>query len=246
MTAAAGAESAVTTPDRGPVAPLVSVAGIWKSYQGDRDAEPLRVLRGVSLNVRPGEFVALMGASGSGKSTLLNLVGGLDTADEGRIIVAGAELQAMSDDERSEFRLRAIGFVFQFFNLLPNLTVVENIAMPLLLAGAGTTEAADAARRLAREVGLEERLGHAAHQLSGGEMQRVALARALVHRPQLLLADEPTGNLDSRTGASILRMIRELARSHGASIIMATHDAHAAAEADRVLTMMDGELVDGT
>ncbi len=224
-------------------APLVSLSGIRKSFSPDGQAAPLLVLRGVTLDVQPGEFVALMGSSGSGKSTLLNLVGGLDVPDAGTLLVDGAELHRMTDDERSKFRLRAIGFVFQFFNLLPNLTVVENIAMPLLLSGEGSPEATRAAESIAVEVGLEARLRHLAHQLSGGEMQRVALARALVHRPRLLLADEPTGNLDSRTGASILAMIRDLARQHGAAIMMATHDAQAAAAADRVVRMVDGELV---
>lgn len=225
--------------------PLVSLQGVRKSFRLDSAAEPLQVLRGISLDIESGEFVALMGSSGSGKSTLLNLIGGLDAPDEGGIIVDGRELHRMGDDERSEFRLRGIGFVFQFFNLLPNLTVVENIALPLLLAGAKADCAVRDAEVMAGEVGLGDRLGHAAHQLSGGEMQRVALARALVHRPRLLLADEPTGNLDSRTGAMILGMIRDLARSHGASIIMATHDAGAAGVADRVVRMVDGALEPG-
>lgn len=224
-------------------APAIRVEAVRKSYRAAPEDPPTHVLRGVSLRVEAGEFVSLMGASGSGKTTLLNLIGGLDTPDEGTIAVHGESVHAMDDDVRSEFRLRRVGFVFQFFNLLPNLSVLENVAMPLLLLRMREAEAHGAAAALAEEVGLGEKLRRAAHQLSGGEMQRVALARALVHRPALLLADEPTGNLDSRTGESILALLRTAAKERGTTVLMATHDMHAASVSDRTVRMADGLVV---
>lgn len=186
-----------------------------------------------------------MGSSGSGKTTLLNLVGGLDSPDEGTLRIAGTELARMDDDARSAFRLRHTGFVFQFFNLLPTLTVRENIALPALLLRLREQDAHARAAERAEEVGLGDKLGRRIHELSGGEMQRVALARALIHEPDLLLADEPTGNLDSRTGHRILELVRQAAKAHGATVLMATHDAKAAEYADTVIHMRDGRVVDG-
>jgi putative ABC transport system ATP-binding protein len=222
----------------------VAANDVHKSY-AEPGRDPVPVLRGVSLAVAPGEFVALMGASGSGKTTLLNLLGGLDTPDRGVIRVAGTDLHALADDARSEFRLRRIGFVFQFFNLLPNLTVRDNIALPLLFLKMPHAEAHARAGEAAAEVGLGDKLGRMAHQLSGGEMQRVGIARAIVHRPGLLLADEPTGNLDSRTGGAILDLLRRVAADHAMTMVMATHDASAAATADRTVRMVDGLTVAG-
>jgi len=231
-------------PDSFPTAPHIKVEAVWKSY-GDQAGGPrTEVLRGVSLEARPGEFVGLMGASGSGKTTLLNLIGGLDTPDAGHIEVGGRDLRQLADARRSEFRLRNIGFVFQFFNLLPHLSVRENIALPLLFLNRPTGEAYAAAEALAGEVGLADKLDRQIHQLSGGEMQRVALGRALVHRPMALLADEPTGNLDSRTGQMILELIQTLATRHRRTVLMATHDHQAATVADRILHMRDGRIVD--
>jgi putative ABC transport system ATP-binding protein len=223
--------------------PALLAEGVEKSYRPGDGAPPVPVLRDINLRVEPGEFVCLMGSSGSGKTTLLNLTGGLDVPDRGRIDVAGTDLQGLDDDARSAFRLRHIGFVFQFFHLLPNLTVAENIALPLLFLNESDAAAREAARALAREVGLGDKLERRANQLSGGEMQRVGLARALAHRPRLLLADEPTGNLDSRTGATILDLLRSIGRDHGATIVMATHDQAAARVADRVVRMSDGRIM---
>jgi ABC-type lipoprotein export system ATPase subunit len=205
---------------------------------------PVPVLRGVSLQIQAGEFVSLMGSSGSGKTTLLNLIGGLEQPTAGTLRVAGQDYLDFTDAQLSRFRLSTIGFVFQFFNLLPHLLVRENIALPLLFLGSSAAAAQAAAAELAGEVGLADKLDRKIHQLSGGEMQRVALARALVHRPRLLLADEPTGNLDSKTGTMILDLLRALATRHGATVLMVTHDPAAARIADRMLHMRDGQLVD--
>jgi putative ABC transport system ATP-binding protein len=223
--------------------PLIDVRDAWKSY-GDPAVGGAVVLRGVTLAVEPGGFVALMGASGSGKTTLLNLIAGLDVPDRGEVMVNGSRLQAMRERERSAFRLRSMGFVFQFFNLLPNLTVSENIALPLLFLNTPRAESRDRARAMAEEVGLVDKHHRRVHQLSGGEMQRVAIARALVHHPTLLLADEPTGNLDSKTGGRILELLLSLARQHGAAVVMATHDLRAANVAERIVRMEDGQIVD--
>lgn len=223
---------------------LVEVRSVSKTY-GDPAMGGASVLRDVSLRIEEGGFVALMGASGSGKTTLLNLVGGLDVPDRGEVIVAGTSLHTMTDKDRSDFRLRNMGFVFQFFNLLPNLTVTENIALPLLFLGQGRSSARDHARAMAEEVGLGDKHHRRVHQLSGGEMQRVAIARALVHGPRMVIADEPTGNLDSRTGGRILDLLLAMGGNHGATILMATHDNVAAGVASRIIRMEDGAIVEG-
>lgn len=223
---------------------IIAAEGVWKSYGRHGNSPGTPVLRGVTLHVPEGGLVALMGSSGSGKTTLLNLVGGLDTPDKGTLAVCGQRIHDLTDAERSAFRLRSIGFVFQFFNLLPNLTVRENVALPLFFLGENERPAHAAAEAVCREVGLGDKTGRLVHQLSGGEMQRVGLARALAHRPRLLLADEPTGNLDSRTGEAILDLIRKTAREHGVSVLMATHDHDAAARADRIIHMQDGQIVE--
>jgi ABC-type lipoprotein export system ATPase subunit len=222
---------------------LFRARDVTRSYAPAGGGPATTVLKGVSLDGERGGFTALMGSSGSGKTTLLNLVGGLDAPDSGSVEVDGQRLDTLDDDRRSDFRLRRVGFVFQFFNLLPNLSVRENIALPALFLGTREKDAGAKAAALADEVGLAGKLDRRIHQLSGGEMQRVAIARALVHDPILLLADEPTGNLDSRTGDAILELIRRVRERHGLTILMATHDAEAAAAADRVLHMRDGVLV---
>lgn len=193
------------------------------------------------MRVKSGEFAALMGESGSGKSTLLNLITGIDRPDSGLISIGGTDLSTIGEDGLSVFRRQRIGFVFQFFNLLPNLTVYENVAVPLMLkSGPGPIDGR--VRELLEKVGLGERGASPVHELSGGEQQRVAIARALVHDPDIIVADEPTGSLDRDNGDRILRLIRDLAHSSGKTVIMATHSRRVADFADRIVTIMDGHI----
>ncbi len=213
---------------------------VVKSY--GRGETAVRAVAGVSLAIAPREFVAIVGPSGSGKSTLLHLMAGLDLPDAGQVFVGGKSLQALSDDAVTVLRRRQIGVVFQFFNLLPMLTAEENVALPLVLDGVRLRAARPRACAMLERVGLGHRAKHRPDQLSGGEMQRVAIARALVTGPLVLLADEPTGNLDSHTGEEILALVREMAERHGQAVVMVTHDARAAAHAQRVLAMRDGRV----
>jgi putative ABC transport system ATP-binding protein len=199
------------------------------------------ILDGVTLDVPPGQFVAVIGPSGSGKSTLLGLVAGLDRPTAGSIRVDGVELAALDEDALARLRLTKIGYVFQAFHLIPTLTALENVAVPLELAGAG--DAPGQARALLEEVGLKARVDHYPAELSGGEQQRVALARAVANRPRLLLADEPTGNLDSATGAQIVELLVNLHRRHGTTLILVTHDPALAAHAQRIVELRDGRVV---
>ncbi|MGH7857042.1 MAG: ABC transporter ATP-binding protein [Candidatus Binatia bacterium] len=220
---------------------MIRVDNVVKSYrQGTAD---IRALAGVSLDIPKGEFVSVMGPSGSGKSTLLHLLGGLDVPDAGTIAVGDRNLAGLSDDELTVFRRRHIGFVFQFFNLLPTLSAEENVALPLLLDGRRMREVQPRAEEMLKRVGIWQRRAHKPDALSGGEMQRVAIARALVIEPTLLLADEPTGNLDSKTGEDILSLIKGTALQSGQTVVMVTHDARAAAYADRIITLKDGRVV---
>ena len=197
----------------------------------------------ISLEVAEGEFLAVTGASGSGKSTLLHLIAGLEMPTSGTVTIAGTVLDAMSDVQLSELRLRTVGFVFQFFNLLPTLTAQENTALPLLLAGHAPHDAASRAAELLDWVQLKPRLSARPGELSGGEMQRVALARALSNDPPILLADEPTGNLDSHSGALVLDLLYRSCKEQGKTLILATHDLHVVKRADRVVELQDGTLV---
>ena len=217
---------------------MVRLEGVSRVYQ--RGASIIRAVQGISLEVARGEFLAVMGPSGSGKSTLLNLIGGLDRPTEGDIFIEGRSTRGLTETEWTTLRRERIGVVFQFFNLLPGLTARENVALPLLLRGE-----ADPAKRVEdclAAVGLAHRGEHRPSELSGGEQQRVALARALAHQPALLLADEPTGNLDSKVGREIVQLIKALARQGGQTVVLATHSRDAAAEADRVLIMRDGSV----
>ncbi len=220
---------------------MISIRQVRKSY-GPID-NPVEILRGVSLEIPAGQFVAIMGPSGCGKSTLLHLLGGLDRSDAGEILVADQPLHRMNDDGLTKLRRDKVGIVFQFFNLLPTLTAEENIQLPASLQGVSTSEASQKARVLLAEVGLSNRATHQLHQLSGGEMQRIALARALIMNPPVLLADEPTGNLDSESSTRMVTLLRELGRRHGTTIVMVTHSAEIASSADRLISMLDGRIV---
>lgn len=200
-------------------------------------------LQKVDFLVHKGEFVAIMGPSGSGKSTLLHLLGGLDVPNAGDVTLAGRRLSLLQDDEVTVMRRREVGFVFQFFNLLPTLSALENVALPLLLDGMGRREYEARALEMLKIVGLEERAAHNPSQLSGGEQQRVAIARALVAEPQIILTDEPTGNLDTSAGDRLLNLLRRACDAHGQTIVMVTHDPAAAVYADRVVFLLDGKVV---
>jgi putative ABC transport system ATP-binding protein len=222
--------------------PALRLSRLSRSF---REGEQLHeVLRGLELEVLPGEFVALLGPSGSGKSTLLNLIAGIDVPDEGAVEVDGVSLHQLRERERTLVRRDRMGFVFQFFNLIPTLTVEENLLLPLELAGRTREEDRQRAQGLLAEVGLGDRGRSWPDRLSGGEQQRVALARALVHRPALVLADEPTGNLDRRTGERVLDLLVRLVRETGTTLVMVTHAEDAALRADRVLDLVDGTLVE--
>ena len=218
----------------------VRVAGLHKAYlDATRRVE---VLRGIDLEVAPGELVAVIGPSGSGKSTLLHLLGGLDVPDGGTVEVAGQDLATLSGGALARFRNRTLGFVFQFHQLLPDFTALENVMMPGRIAGREPGETAAAAARLLAEVGLEERLDHFPSQLSGGERQRVALCRALLLEPPLLLADEPTGNLDPATGDHVFELLRAMALRHGTTMVLVTHNPELARRCSRVYTLDGGIL----
>jgi putative ABC transport system ATP-binding protein len=223
----------------GPRPAVVSGTEIVRRYgEGDTAVD---ALRGVSVEIAQGRLTAVMGPSGSGKSTLMHILAGLDKPTSGQVSVAGVEVTALADTALTKLRRDHIGFIFQFFNLLPMLTAAENIVLPLKLAG-GKPDAAWVTE-LVGKVGLGDRLGHRPAELSGGQQQRVAVARALVSRPSVVFADEPTGNLDSTTGAEILALLRDSVDTLGQTTVMVTHDAHAAAIADRVLFLADGEIV---
>ena len=218
--------------------PIIRLEGLEKRYDLGGEAE-VRALRGVNLVVTPGSYVAIMGASGSGKSTLLNLIGCLDRPTAGQYYLGGTDVSRMPDDELSEARGRRIGFIFQSYNLIAQLTVLENIQVPLLYQNKDLQAHRDHCILLAETVGLGKRLAHRPSQLSGGQQQRVAIARSLVNNPLLILADEPTGNLDSRTGQEVLELIDRL-NADGKTIVLVTHDERIALRAHRVLHMADG------
>ncbi len=219
---------------------VIEARGVVKSYQ--TATRRLEVLRGVDLDVLPGEMVAIVGASGVGKSSLLHVLGGLDVFDAGTIRLGDAQIHEMTDAARVAFRNRHVGFVFQFHHLLPEFTALENVEMPLRIAGAPAAERRARAEGLLERVGLADRASHRPSALSGGEQQRVAIARALVSRPTVLLADEPTGNLDEATAADLHRLIRDMHAEHGLTSLIATHNPLLAAACDRILRLEAGRL----
>jgi len=220
--------------------PILSARGLVKSYAMGR--RTLEVLRGVNFEIARGEFLALRGASGAGKSTLLHLIGGLDSPNAGEIIFDGQNLATFSEVRLTQFRSRRIGFVFQAYHLLPELTALENVCLPGRIARISAAQTEKRGRELLGRAGLAERVEHKPFELSGGEQQRVAIARALINEPELLLADEPTGNLDSKTGGEIIELLKTLRAERQTTLIIATHDANIAAHAQRVIELTDGRF----
>ncbi len=220
--------------------PILLVEAVEKQFR--RGTETLRILEGIDLEVRPGEFVALMGPSGSGKTTLLNLIGGLDRPTRGRLMVEGQRIDRLSDRRLAAWRARHVGFVFQLYNLLPVLTAERNVELPLLLTSLNKTRRRRHVAVALRVVGLTHRAKHHPRHLSGGEQQRVGIARAIVTDPTLLLCDEPTGDLDRKSGDEILNLLQALNRDHGKTILMVTHDPHASARATRTIYLNKGQL----
>ncbi len=219
---------------------VLAIAGLTRTYQSAEKS--LEVLRGVDLTVSAGEIVGLVGPSGSGKSSLLHAAGLLEHPTSGSVAIGGRDCGMLNDRDRTRVRLETIGFVYQFHHLLPELSALENVVLPAMIAGERRREASDRARRLLTELGLAERLQHQPAQLSGGEQQRVAVARALINRPRLLLADEPTGNLDPATSESVFRNIRDLVHATGVAALIATHNLEMIRHMDRVVTLRDGRL----
>lgn len=216
---------------------LIQVDDVWKTYQVGQ--QQVHALRGLSVDIAQGEYTALMGPSGSGKSTLMNMLGCLDTPTLGRYRLAGEDVGTLDDDALADIRNRRIGFVFQTFNLMPRYTALENVALPLVYAGASRADREARARKVLEQVGLADRMDHRPNELSGGQRQRVAVARALVNRPDLLLADEPTGNLDTKTSLEIMALFGEI-QAAGNTVVLVTHEEDIAAYAHRVVRLRDG------
>jgi putative ABC transport system ATP-binding protein len=221
--------------------PVIELRGVTKTY--DMESVKVDVLKGVDISIKRGEFVAIVGASGSGKSTLLHIIGLLDRPTTGAVYVDGANSRQMSDDRLAEIRGRKIGFVFQFFNLYPTLNARENVELPLLIQGVDKGVRAARARKLLAAVGLSDKEGNMPSQLSGGQRQRVSIARALITDPDIILADEPTGNLDSKTGEEVIDLIVRIRKETGKTLIVVTHDRHVASHADRVVEIKDGKVI---
>ncbi len=223
---------------------MLEARGIRKVYNGSE--KPLEVLKGINLNIDKGSFIAIVGPSGAGKSTLLHILGGLDEPTSGKILIDGQDMYGLRDDVLTAFRNKRIGFVFQFYHLLPDFTALENVAMPFLLgdqAGLGDSQIRDKCFDSLKRFGLQDRAGHFPSQLSGGEQQRIAMARALVNNPEVLLCDEPTGNLDTRAGDEVISTIKKLNAENKTTVIMVTHNMELAKMADKVLCLKDGALL---
>jgi putative ABC transport system ATP-binding protein len=234
--------AAAPSPQPASDTPVVRIEHLGKIYNAGTPGE-VRALHDVSFDIHGGEFLAIMGPSGSGKSTLMNMIGCLDTPSEGRYLCDGVDVATLDAEQRAQLRLSKIGFVFQGFHLLPRMSALENVMLPMIYAGVPRADRAPIAQQVLADVGLGERAHHRPNELSGGQQQRVAIARALINRPPVLLADEPTGALDSKTGEDILALFKRL-RDDGHTVILITHDAHVADHADRVIHIRDGELHD--
>lgn len=222
--------------------PIIRIRGLKKVYRVGE--ERVRALNGVDLDIYPGEFVCIIGRSGSGKSTLLNMMAGLEKPSRGSIVIAGEHLEKMNEKQLVDFRLRHIGFIFQQFNLFPSMTALENVTMPLVYRGVSARKRKAAALKMLKDLGLSKHVNHRPSQMSGGQQQRVGIARALVSNPEVIFADEPTGNLDSRTSEEILSLIQAMAKRDNHTLVMVTHDPSVAAHADRVVNILDGLIVD--
>lgn len=219
---------------------MIHTTGITKSFGS------LQVLKGIDLTINKGEFVSIIGASGAGKTTLLQIIGSLDKADQGNLLVDGVNLNQLSDKQLAAFRNKHIGFVFQFHQLLPEFTALENVCIPGFIAGRKKQEVEAQAKELLKKMGLAERIGHKPNQLSGGEKQRVAVARALINQPSLILADEPSGSLDSANKKELHSLLRELCNEYGLTILVVTHDKELAEVSDRIIEMRDGNILSST
>ncbi|HDZ54367.1 MAG TPA: ABC transporter ATP-binding protein [Candidatus Nealsonbacteria bacterium] len=220
---------------------LIKLENVWKIYQLGK--VELTVLRGISLEIAPGSFVSILGPSGSGKSTLLNMIGVLDIPTKGKVFLAGQDISQLSEDELAQIRGKKVGFIFQQFNLLPNLSALENVMMPMLFQGVSQEKRKERAEFLLESVGLKERLEHRPSELSGGEQQRIAIARSLANDPEIVIADEPTGNLDSKTGEKVMEVLVNLHIKEGKTIIVVTHDPNIADYSEKVISIKDGQIV---
>lgn len=225
------------------MANIIKIRNIIRDFQLGQ--ETVHVLKGIDLDIEKGEYVAIMGPSGSGKSTLMNLIGCLDTPTSGSYILNGKDVSQMSDDELADIRNKEIGFVFQTFNLLPRTTALDNVALPMVYAGYSKKDRTERAVQVLHDVGLSDRMDHRPNQLSGGQRQRVAVGRALVNKPSIILADEPTGNLDSKTGAEIMNLLEDIHKA-GNTIIVVTHEEEIAAHAQRIIRLRDGMIESDT
>ncbi len=222
--------------------PIIELQDVWKIYRMGNVEVP--ALRGLSVKISPGEFVAIMGPSGSGKSTAMNMVGCLDLPTRGSVILDGRDISKLHESDLAQIRGRRIGFVFQTFNLMPGLTAIENVTLPMIFQSIPGYEREKKARKLLEQVGLGHRLNHRPNKLSGGEQQRVAMARALSNNPEVILADEPTGNLDSKTGIDVMKMLSELHEKESKTIVMVTHDSNIAGYAERIIHLKDGRAIE--
>ncbi len=221
--------------------PFIKLEGIWKEYQLGKVR--LTILRDINLVAEQGSFLAILGQSGSGKSTLLHIIGALDSPTRGKVFFEGVELSQLTDDQRADIRSKKVGFIFQQFNLLSALTALENVAMPAVFQGISQSERTASARKSLEAVGLGHRLNHKPSELSGGEQQRVAIARALINNPAVIVADEPTGNIDSKTGKIIMDILSDLHRKQGKTIIVVTHETSLASSAGKIINIKDGQII---